>query len=374
VPPSTLPGEATTTTVAEPSTTTAPPAGGDEFQALVDELIVFVEQERGLEFLERPEVVVLEGPAFTEEFQAATAEDFAEDAELIEHFTGIYQALGLLPPDLTIPDAYALFGDGAVLGYYDPEDGELVVRGGAVTPLVRVTIVHELVHALDDQHFELYRPENDERDDEVGFGFTSVIEGNARWIENRYRASLPASEQREVLAEELATGAGVDLSVLPVSFLRLQLLPYDAGEQLVGVLLDEGGQELLDATFVEPPVTSEQVLDPARFLAGEPAAEVAPPPADGTVVEDGLFGQALLRILLTDAVGDADAAEAVEGWAGDWFVSWEEGDTTCVRVDVLLDADDDADRFEDALRSWADGVDGEVERPADDRVRLTTCG
>ena len=74
-----------------------------------------------------------------------------------------------------------------VVGFYDPETDELVVRGAALTPYVRTTIAHELVHALDDQHLDLDRPEYDEADDEIGFGFSSVVEGNARRVENAYR-------------------------------------------------------------------------------------------------------------------------------------------------------------------------------------------
>ncbi len=363
-----------TTTTTAPDTTTTVPEDGDAIQAMVDELMVFVEEARGLEFLERPEVVVLEGDAFSARYRELLEEDFAEQAELIEHFTGIYQALAVLPEGVTIPDAYAAFGDGAVGGFYVTDTGELVVRGGAVTPFVRVVVAHELVHALDDQHFELFRPEYDDRDDEVGFGLQAVTEGNARAIENRYRATLSASERREVQAEELALSTGIDLSVLSYTFLQLQLLPYEAGEQLVGVLLDAEGQAALDAAFEEPPVTSEQVLDPERFLAGEGAEEVAPPPADGAVVEDGLFGVGTLFVLLTEAVGPGDARDAIDGWAGDWFVSWDDGDSTCVRADFLMDDDQDADELEDALDAWLDGpADGELDRTADDTIRLTVC-
>jgi hypothetical protein len=363
-----------TSTTTEPDTTTTVPEGGDAIQAMVDELMVFVEEERGLEFLERPDVVVLEGDAFSARYRELLEEDFAEQAELIEHFTGIYQALAVLPEGVTIPEAYAAFGDGAVGGFYVPETGELVVRGGAVTPFVRVVVAHELVHALDDQHFELYRPEYDDRDDEVGFGLQAVTEGNARTIENRYRATLSAAEQREVQAEELALSTGIDLSLLSYTFLQLQLLPYEAGEQLVGVLLDAEGQAALDGAFEEPPVTSEQVLDPERFLAGEEAVEVAPPPADGEVVEDGLFGVGTLYVLLSEAVGPGDARDAIEGWAGDWFVSWEDGDATCLRADFLMDDDGDADELEDALDAWLGGpADGELDRTAEDTVRLTVC-
>jgi hypothetical protein len=357
--------------------TAAPP--GDPLQATVDELMVFVERERGLRFLERPDVVVLDDDAFVDRYRTVLREDFEENAETIAHFSGIYQALGLLPDGVTIEEAYESFGEAAVLGFYMTETGELVVRGGEITPLLRVTILHELVHALDDQHFELYRPEYDDRDDEVSFGFVSLVEGSARWVENRYRAGLSAEELRAITREEMALGQDVDFSNLTMAFVRLQLLPYEAGEAFVGYLLDQGGQEALDAAFEDPPTTSEQVLDPAAYLARAPADEVPPPPADGPVLEDGLFGQAVLQVLMIDAIGTRAAAEAASGWGGDWFVSWDAGGSTCIRTDVQMDTDRDADELEDGLGAWLRGgssqlrADGEVERLSETLVRFTAC-
>ena len=97
------------------------------------------------------------------------------------------EGLGLVEPDADLVESMrSLLGVG-VVGFYDPETDELVVRGAALTPYVRTTIAHELIHALDDQHLDLDRPEYDEADDEVGFGFSSVVEGNARRIEDAYR-------------------------------------------------------------------------------------------------------------------------------------------------------------------------------------------
>src|SRR5690606_3408129 len=113
-----------------------------------------------------PEVVVLDDEAFRARYRQVVEEDLAEQAELVAHYSGIYRALRILPDGVTLEEAYGAFGDAGVGGFYHKETGELVVRGGEVTPLLRIIIAHELVHALDDQHFELYRPEYDDRDDE----------------------------------------------------------------------------------------------------------------------------------------------------------------------------------------------------------------
>ena len=53
---------------------------------------------------------------------------------------------------------------------------------------------------------------------------------------------------------------------------RRLLFPYTAGEAFVRALRARGGHRLLDRAFAHPPRTSAAVLDPARFLAGDPPA------------------------------------------------------------------------------------------------------
>ncbi len=96
-----------------------------------------------------------------------------------------------------------------MLGFYDPESGELVVRGTEPSLFLQSVIVHELTHALDDQHFELDRPEVEEND-EHSFGFTALVEGNARTVENLWKDQLTDEEAAQLSSEELAFSMGVD--------------------------------------------------------------------------------------------------------------------------------------------------------------------
>ena len=60
-----------------------------------------------------------------------------------------------------------------VYAFYNPEDEELVVRGSHIGPYERSVIAHELVHALDDQHFDLDRKFEDSKD-ESSLGFSEL--------------------------------------------------------------------------------------------------------------------------------------------------------------------------------------------------------
>ncbi len=357
----------------------APLDSTEDFDAVIDELIEFVERERELEFKEPVVVQALDDDAFIERYNSLVDEGISEDAELIAHYTGIYQALGILNPGVTLEEATYAFGAAGVLGYYDPETQELVVRGGEMTVLLKTIIAHELVHAIDDQWFDLDRPEYDDAEDEIGFGFRAVVEGNARRIENIYRDTLSPAEQVQLTADELAlsAGVGVDFSKITFEYISLQLAPYEAGETLANRLDREGGEAKVNEALETPPRTSEQVLNPDAYLSGDdPLVLIDPPPADGDVQEAGVFGQALWQILFEQTSGESDAVEATQGWEGDWFVSWQDGDTSCVRVDTEFDDSGDVDKFVRALENFIRvkvPSGGEAEKLSDNSARLTAC-
>lgn len=348
----------TPTPETEPEPGPAPAPEGD-FDAVVAEIQAFVEAERGLAF-QRPVEVEL---ADDEEFEARLLEDFEEDVPDLEVQGRVLEAVGLVEPGTDLVEATrALLGAG-VVGFYDPATDELVVRGTSTSPYVRTVIAHELVHALDDQHFELERPALDDATDESGFGFTGLVEGNARRIEERYRATFSEEEEREAFGEELAVGADVDLFGVPPVLLQLIAAPYVLGPELVDAILASGGQARLDAAFASPPTTSEHLLQPSTYVDGEAAVPVEAPVADGgaPVVDEGVLGALGLAEILgvgpftLPGVGGGDVDESIAGWGGDRYVAWDDpAGGTCLRAVVVGDTEGDTRELAAALAEWAD--------------------
>jgi hypothetical protein len=351
----------------EHDTTDAPTEA--EIDDLVVELSAFVEQERGLEFEEPVQVEIESDDAFHERLFA----DFDEDAELTAAYEPLYQAAGLLDPGEDLVETLRTALEGAVVGFYDPETAELVVRGGAITPAVRVTMAHELTHALDDQHFDLDRPEYDEADDEIGFGFTGLVEGSAVAVENAYIETLSPDEVDQYFDEQMSYG----IPDVPFALLQLIGAPYQYGPDLVAALRDDGGRERLDGAFADPPNTSEEVLHPETYLAGDEArAEIQQrPEADGEVVWDGVLGELFIQLALEQEVPD-QAEAASEGWGGDWATSWRDGERSCMRAAMVGDTPADSDELYAAWSAWADEIDRTAsvdQREAGDMVTVTSC-
>ena len=331
--------------------------------AVIAELKAFVESTRGLRFLEPVEVAVVDDAAFRRFLSGGEPTEQSD----VDVANGVLRALGLVDPGDDRGPAGELDAD-TVAGFYDTQTKELVVRGTRLTPFVRQVLVHELVHALDDQHFDL---DPSFVDDEAAIAFEALVEGDAVVVESRYLASLPEAERRAAAAEEDAAFGGAG-SRIPDIVAELGAFPYRDGPRLVAALLAAGGPGRLDAAFRSPPVSSAEVLHPERFLDGPGRAGVPPVGAEGRVVDAGVLGEVILRLVLAGSVPRDRAAQAAAGWAGDRYVAWSAGRRTCLRATVVMDNAAEAAELAAGLRQWAGAtVDPVSARPP--AVTFTRC-
>jgi hypothetical protein len=365
----------TTTAVSEPtgpatasaSDPSTPPSLDPEQAAVIDEITAFVSDERGLPFLEDVPVEFLPEDEFVARLDETSEEDIDEEERA--RTEELWKALRLIGPD---DDLYGLVdqaGQEGTLGFYEYDTRSMVVRGEELTPFVRVTLAHELTHALDDQHFGLDREELED-DSEAEFGFLVLTEGSAEYVASRYEAQLSADEQEELADEMASFVGGADLEDVPVELLLAIQMPYLLGPDLIEAVVDDGGIDGLDASFDDPPTTAEQAFEPQAYLDRDEAVDVPLPPAGADAVDDGVFGALGMFLLFPGATG----FDLAEGWAGDSYVQWlDDDERPCVRVDLLAEGDG-ADDYESALSSWSDAHGDAVTERIGDTVRLTACG
>ena len=365
-------GGATSTTATAEEEVELPPVDPAVQEAVVD-LHAFVADARGLDFVREVPVRLVDDEAF-----AALVEVFFDiDPAQLSAVSAYYEALGLIPEGTAaIYAAQLLLRYQRALGFYDPETGVLIVRGDDLDPGTRSVIVHELVHALDDQWFDLHRPEYEtNRASENVETFPMVYEGNATRIQEQWIAELPASERAE--AQEAAGDPPGGELTDNADFIDFGVLArYQAGAPFVTRLAASGGERLVDAVLLDPPSTTEQVLYPEVFDRREGRLPVPPPPADGALIDQGVVGAYFWLGLLTFAESElpSEAAEAaVRGWGGDWSVTWVDGEVTCTRSDVEGDTRADTDELVAALTEYANAHPGVRVSEVDGRARMEVC-
>jgi len=340
-----------------------------EFDAFVSEAIAFVEATRGRRFVHDPVVTVLSEAQFVARIRADLSAGFEEEPDDVDMFNAIYRSTGLIGVNDSIDDVYRQFGEAGILGFYDPLTDELVVRQrDELSLLTKSTIVHELTHAFDDQHFELDRPHYEDRADEVAWGFRAVAEGSASWVEAEWESTLTASDQNALLREEQDFGDPGIFDQFQFSFLLLELSPYQYGEPFVDHLVAGGGTDALDEALEDPPITSEQVIDPTRYDVGEGPIDLAPPPADGDIEFSGIGGQVLI-----DSMFMGNGVNRGFEWGGDLLVVWTADSLSCLRWDIQAENGSTSHVIDD-FEAWGARVGRTNVFATDDRtVRVERC-
>ena len=353
----------------------------DEWDPRILPLVEFVERERGLSFEHPVTVDFLSEDEWREQADIDEEEILDEDAQLLEHGEGLFRAVGLAEGDLDLLSDTEELGASGTVGRYTFEDETITVRGTDLTPKIEATLVHEITHALQDQQFDVGdRLEAVSEEDTDEESLRVLVEGDADRIEDIWVEAL-SDQDREALdaarAEE-STAADEALDELPASLVAFFASDYILGAGFMDVLEAADGVAAIDAAFETPPGSEEQVLDPISFLVGDEATEVDPPDVDGEVVEDldGEFGAVTWFLMLAERTDPVAALAAVDGWGGDQFRVYRDGDRTCAALRFVGEDEDAAATMEAALTSWAgampDEADVTVERDGD-QVDVVTC-
>lgn len=352
-----------------------------EWDPRVEPIARWVAEERSLDFDHPVEVRFLDEEdyrAASSSGDAVTDDAAAEEGAELDDAVAQLRALGLLEGDLDLDEATDTLMDAGTLAFYDPSAKVVVARGEEMTPALRATIAHELVHVLQDQHFDLARI-GDLPSGEATV-LRAIAEGDAGRIEQRYVADeLTADERRDYEDESLAAGeeagAVIDEDVPPV-LTALFASPYIFGPELVAYLEATGGDDAINDALADPP--SEAVLfNP--LVTGTDAAEVDRLELDlpdGTEeLDDGNFGATSWYLVLASRLDPAVALAATDGIAADGYLMYRQADQVCVRAHATGMAPNDTTELDDALTRWVDqSPEGTADvETVDGEVRFESC-
>ena len=349
----------------------------DHWDARVSELVDFVEENRDLEFKHPVQVDFLELEAFRKEVTQERGDLTEDEEEELAALEGLARALGLVGADFDLLEAgNDLAGEG-ILAFYEPETKKVTVKGtDDLTVGVKATVVHELTHALQDQHFDLGRLGELETDG-ADSAFQAVVEGDATRIENLWVAELSENDQATYQQEtaQVTEEAEAGLADVPEWLRTLFGAPYALGLPFVEAVFSEGGTKALDRAFEKPPTSEEQVVNPGRYLAADaPEKVAAPKPGEGQKkVDKADFGVLGWVAVLAERLPSEDVIRAIDGWGGDAYLTYTENGRTCVDVHVVGDDATQTGEFAEVFSRWAEGVAGASVDRKDDVVVLRSC-
>ena len=331
----------------------------DDWAAEVKPFVEVVEDERGLEFEHPVHVEFLPPTEFEQEVTADEDDLSDEDREELEQATGMLRAVGLIEGKVDLFEAANDLAGAGTLAYYSYDDERIRIRGEKLTPAIEATLVHELTHALQDQHFNLGRRVEalEKLDDSSGAAFDALVEGDASRIETAYVDDLDDDERAAVKKEQEKASEQFRKRTtdLPAVLSTLVGAPYALGEAMLQMAVLDNGNESVDELCEEPPKTDEHLVDPWTLLGErDDAAEVDPPALDKGVeeIDSGEFGSVGWLLVLAERIPLLQALDAADGWGGDAYVSFEYAGKTCVQVAYEGDSAADVKQLKTALDRW----------------------
>ena len=233
--------------------------------------------------------------------------------------------LGLVPKDFDLrKNTLELLTEQAA-AFYDYNQKRLfVLKGSGDGAEERVALIHELAHALADQHFHLAKfiHEGMKSDDDAT-ARQAVMEGQATWLMTAYLAKEnggpPEIPQAiiEMMKKSVESSAGQQYPVFsqaPLYIRESLVFPYAEGLAFQDAVFRKLGKQAFTEVFVRPPQSSGQILHPERYLAHAGLA-IPKPPAPPEAHEfrklaEGTLGEFDFRVLIEQFTSAEEGASA----------------------------------------------------------------
>ena len=311
-----------------------------------------------------------------DELAALLLDDLEEDRDEILENELLFRVLEIIDRDTDLYDLYLELYTETVLGFYETDEELLFVvqDGPELRPLDVSTYAHEFTHALQQIHFDINSTFDELKDNsDRSAAFRALIEGDAQISETLFVLNYMDEEERAAIQRAYGEFDLTAFRSAPYLIQRAFLFPYREGVQFVATLYQSAGWELVNELYQKLPESTEQILHPDKYFAGEAPVEVEVPDlgpllAEGwTEVSRDTFGEFFLLAYMETGVPGALAFAAANGWGGDAYALIQHNDGEAVLVmrtewDSPQDALEFFDTFADVVERGGGSERVDVER------------
>jgi hypothetical protein len=246
----------------------------------------------------------------------------------LQEYADILASLQLVDSSSGVIDRMLELYDSQVLAFYDPlthtyfaiRELPASVAGISGAEALRDSVViHELVHALQDQRFGAADRDRLLLHDTDGeLAYHALLEGEASLVMldsliEKSGQSFDEAVKSELLLGAMSAGSAAEGMIdkdVPRYFVESLKFPYIEGLRLVLEGYKRGGWKEIDRMDVNPPRTTREVLHPDEYFArlnrGERGAPPFDPPASGELLTIERLGEFHWRFLVGNAAGWVD--------------------------------------------------------------------
>ncbi|MCJ0619996.1 Hvo_1808 family surface protein [Haloarcula hispanica] len=337
-----------------------------EREAVVARTMARVEQVRDLEFKEPVPVSVISRAEYQN--RSGGNEGGGSSRPQDPWNDQVWEALLLIGEDSGSSDEIDDTLSTTVQGYYSPSEDEIVIVSPTETPQIdRRTLSHELVHALQDQHFGL---NGSAETQDTQLSRQGVTEGEANYVrilyERRCGDGWGCIALPDRTSDDGGSSDGDDASQQPSyneGLFTVLYQPYVTGPRFVDQVRADGGWDAVDALHDDFPDSTEQVLHPEKYPDEEPVnVSVADrssdewsrfdhDPVGDTVGETSIYAM-MYHNGQTEGDRYSYESEISAGWGGDLVVPYRNGSGGYGYVwETRWDTEEDASEFAQAYRA-----------------------
>ena len=307
----------------------APAAEPDALFGEIGRILADLEKITGLKAREKIRYDRI-GRAEVQQFLRERVKEALKPEEIRTEET-VLKKFGFVPQDFNLEKTTIELLSEQAAAFYDYRKKKLFVIDGGGDLVQHSALVHELAHALADQHFGLEKfIKRASKSDDGSLARLAVMEGQATWLMSEYltRQTGQSLKDSPLLLRLMARASEVSAGQFPVYdkaplYLRETLLfPYTQGMLFQHALVEKLDKAGFSEVFRRPPATTQQILHPEKYFAGVAAVKPPLPELEHRrqyrQYTDGEVGE-LDHVILLKQYAEKDAGELASEWRGGYY-------------------------------------------------------
>jgi len=308
---------------------------------------------------------------------------YAEDSPAMEGRERALKALGLIPGNTSLGDTIESIRKLQTRSFYDPESNTVSIDSERDTPLwdsplIKRTMLQlemhepefalsrELSYALLSQNFGPACSDLKDSSLDSFMACRATFDGGMILLATEYLVRntgfnvILVPDPEAVIRQFLPLVAYFDPEALPKISSWISdyaEFPFLKGVTFVFQQKKNGKDMLLNATYSDPPLSTEQVLHPEKYFEKRDnpimimIPELSPGIEGGKKIYEDTWGEFGIRAMIASWLGDRSEAElAAGGWGGDRLAVYAHPGGDAVAWYTTWDSADDAELFDGVMR------------------------
>lgn len=310
--------------------------------------------------------VGIKDPAELSTYLGKIFKDEYKDSDIRNDYLTLYH-FGLIKKETDLKKTFLdLYGE-QIAGFYDNKSRELyVIDNPKLSDLEsQIVISHELIHAIQDQYFDLTKLLTQNKDQDSILAKTALVEGEAMLGSVEYISKAFTSDGLNSLKtltglfkNPLGSSANqVVLDKTPGFIVEQMMFPYTSGMKFASFIKEHyNGWENFSNVYKAPPASTEQIIHPEKYISGEKPVTVN---LNEKVLNDkkfiflkkDTFGEFFLYNYFLEYLDENEAEKASYGWGGDNSALYADKDNNSIFIyKSAWDTQKDAQEFFDLYK------------------------